>query len=54
MALYTKCLTCGGWREIPEDPDAQSKYPTGLMMNADRPPAKLCTCAADGAGGTAL
>jgi len=44
MALYTKCLTCGGWRKVPDDPAAAGKLPTGLMMNAPTPPANLCRC----------
>ncbi len=50
MPLFTKCLKCGGWRQMPDDPSAQSHFPTGLMMNVDQPPGNLCRCDDDAAG----
>ena len=53
MPLFTKCLKCAGWKQMPEDPTAQNQFPTGLMMNVPEPPANLCSCdvaEADGDG----
>lgn len=47
MTLYMKCLTCGGWRELPEHPAAQKQIGTGMMMNFATPPANPCSCGED-------
>jgi len=44
VPLYTKCLRCGGWRLVPEDPSGKAQFPTGLMMNTPTAPGKMCTC----------
>lgn len=53
MPLFTKCLKCGGWKQMPEDPDEQAQLPTGMMMNVPEPPENLCTCDNDAAKGGA-
>ncbi len=47
MPLWTKCLKCGNWKEMPTDPSGKS-FSTGLMMNAPTAPGELCACDDDG------
>ncbi len=44
MPLYTKCLKCGGWLQLPENPDGAMQLPTGMMMSAPKMPGPPCTC----------
>lgn len=44
MPLYTKCLKCGGWLEMPADAGGAMQLPTGLMMSAPKLPGPPCTC----------
>ena len=43
MPLWTKCLKCGNWKEMPTDPSGGS-FSTGLMMTAPTAPGELCAC----------
>jgi hypothetical protein len=44
VPLYTRCLKCGGWRQMPEDPTQQDQVATGMMLNVPEPPRNLCSC----------
>lgn len=50
MALYTKCLKCGKWKGVAENPSAEDQIPTGMMMYRNEPPKDLCACDADAGG----
>ena len=45
-----KCLKCGGWRQMQENPTEKDQIATGMMMNLPEPPANVCSCNADGEG----
>lgn len=52
MALYTKCLKCGGWLQLPDAPTEADQFPTGMMMSAPKMPGPPCTCPDNAKGGT--
>lgn len=51
VPLYTKCMKCGGWKQMPDNPTEDDQMSTGMMMNLPEPPKHLCTCDTQGAAG---
>ena len=47
MPLYTRCLKCGNWKEMSENPTEQDQIATGMMLNRPEPPGNMCTCEKD-------
>ena len=44
MGLWTKCMKCGGWKEMPSNPTEGGGFPTGMMLTADSLPGTACSC----------